>query len=185
MSCQPWFQTFTGVKFDPRKCKPYDIRIEDMAHALSLYCRFGGHTRFHYSVAQHLCLCHDHGQPGRHPDFIRERKQLLLHDGTEAYLGDVVKPLKALLPDYQRIERRLERMIMRRFGLPLNLLPEVKEIDLIALATEKRDLLVQDVSWPHVAHITPWPERIVPWPCAVAEIEFLSRFYKLWPDPHV
>jgi 5'-deoxynucleotidase YfbR-like HD superfamily hydrolase len=180
---QTWFQTFTGVKFYPLTCSAGDIRVEDIAHASSNYCRYGGHTRHFYSVAQHVCLCHDHMPQGRHPHFKMLRLQALLHDGTEGYLGDVVKPLKVLLKDYQRIERRLERIILSRYGLPTKLEPEVKEADLIALATEKRDLLYDGPIWDATKGVTPWPETIVPWQPAVAREQFLKRFFTLTKQP--
>ena len=176
--CQPWFQTFTGIKFDPRKATAKDIFIEDIGHALSQYCRFGGHTRHFYSVAQHVCLCHDYmpAQPVL-------RLQALLHDASEAYLGDVVKPLKIVLHDYLKIEKRLERIIMKRFGLPYPILPQVKHVDLDALATERRDLVRPGHVWPHIVGIEPWPETIMPWAPAVAKEQFLSRFYALAKQP--
>ncbi|MGV0949295.1 MAG: hypothetical protein ACOYB3_01390 [Azonexus sp.] len=180
---QTWFQTFTGVKFYPLTCTAGDIRIEDIAHASANYCRYGGHTRFFYSVAQHVCLCHDHmphGSTGR-PRMLR--LQALLHDGTEGYLGDVVKPLKVLLKDYQRIERRLERIIMARYGLPPTIQSEIKVADLEALATEKRDLLYDGPIWDATKGVTPWGETIVPWQPAVAKEQFLSRFYGLTHQP--
>ncbi len=180
---QSWFQTYSGVKFDPRRCGPEDIRIEDIAHASSQDCRYGGHTRYFYSVAQHCCLVHDHMPQGRHPHFKMLRLQALLHDATEAYLGDVVKPLKRLLKDYQKLERRLEIIILKRYGLPIKLEPEVKEADLIALATEKRDLLYDGPIWEATKGVVPWPEEIIPWLPAVAKEQFLKRFYALSKQP--
>jgi 5'-deoxynucleotidase YfbR-like HD superfamily hydrolase len=167
-----WFQTFTGVKFNPNEATAEDIRIQDIAHALSHYCRFGGHTIQFYSVAQHLCMCHDNVKTRS----AVVRFQALLHDASEAYLGDVVKPLKVLLKDYQKIEKRLEAVIAAKFGLPAELLPQVKEVDLVALATEKRDLLVSGPEWELVRGIEPWKFRITPWPSTVAEAEFMRRF---------
>lgn len=181
--CQTWFQTYSGVKFDPKHCGPEDIRIEDIAHALSNYPRYGGHTRHFYCVAQHVCLVHDHMHPGPHPHFKMLRLQALLHDATEAYLGDVVKPLKELLLDYKKLERRLERIILTRFGLPTKLEPEVKEADMIALATEKRDLLYDGPIWEATKGIVPWPEIVTPWQPAVAKEQFLRRYYSLVPQP--
>lgn len=176
--CPPWFQTFSGRKFNPRKATSGDIDIEDIAHALSNYCRFGGHTKHFYCVAQHCCLCHDHM-----PEQWTLRLQALLHDSPEAYLGDVVKPLKLILYDYQRIEKRLERVIMQAFSLPTDLLPQVKIADLTALATEKRDLLKDGPVWTQLIGVRPWPERISPWLPAVAKEQFLLRFYDLVPNP--
>lgn len=172
--CPPWFQTYTGRKFNPKTATAASICIEDIAHALSNYCRFGGHCKHFYSVAQHCCLCHDHVI-----DLNVIRLQTLLHDATESYMGDVVKPLKLMLPDYRRIEKRLERVIMQAFNLPLTLLPQVKHVDLVALATERRDLLKEGPEWTQLIGVKPWTERIVPWAPAVAKEQFLGRFYAL------
>lgn len=176
--CPPWFQTYSGHKFNPRTAKVGDINIEDIAHALSNYCRFGGHTRHFYSVAQHCCLCHDNM-----PANSVLRLQALLHDATEAYMGDVVKPLKLVLPDYQKIEARLEKVVMQAFGLPHALLPQVKLADLTALATEKRDLLRNGPEWVQLIGVKPWPDQITPWAPAVAKEQFLGRFYALTFNP--
>src|SRR4051812_30250690 len=80
-----WMQTFTGRQFWPVDPRADEIAIEDIARALAMTCRFGGHVRFHYSVAQHsflvsLVCSPEHALWG------------LLHDASEAYLGDVVWP---------------------------------------------------------------------------------------------
>ncbi len=176
--CPPWFQTFSGRKFDPRRATGADVNIEDIAHSHGNYCRFGGHTKHFYSVAQHVCLVHDHMPK----DDVVLRLQALLHDATEAYLGDVVKPLKLLLNDYTVFEKRLEGVIMRRYGLPHQLRPEIKLADLMALATEKRDLMKNGPVWPGLHQVPTWAERITPWAPAVAKEEFLIRFYLICDD---
>lgn len=134
-------QTATGGLIKLKKPRPQDINIQDIALALSRICRFGGHLRAdldHYSVAQHSMLVADHCSP-------RNKAVALLHDAAEAYLGDVISPLKKLLLGYKMLEHNFNRAIGERFNLgnALNELPdEVKHNDLRALATERRDLMI-------------------------------------------
>ncbi len=129
-----WIQTYTGKKFDLADPQPDMVCIEDISHALSHLCRYTGHSRAFYSVAQHSILVASH--------LPREiALQGLLHDATEAYVGDVSWPLKQLLPEYKVIEQRVWRVIADKFGLPEELDPRVKEMDGILLMAEKRELL--------------------------------------------
>ena len=155
--------------FDLLKPAESVILIEDIAHALSNICRFTGQT-YLYSVAQHSVLVSylvppEHALAG------------LLHDAAEAYVGDVSSPLKALLPDYQAIETRIERAVLARFDLPYPLPPCVKEADLIALATEKRDLWEKlEGEWGSLAGIDPIMPRILPIPPSLSYEIFMKRF---------
>jgi hypothetical protein len=82
-----WMQTFTGRAFYPLDPRPEDIDPVDIAHALSLICRYGGHSSRFYSVAEH-CVLMSHAVAPEHALWA------LLHDATEAYLGDMIRPLK-------------------------------------------------------------------------------------------
>lgn len=127
-----FFTTFSGIKFYPLDPRPEEILIEDVAHALSLICRYGGHSRTFYSVAQHSCLVSDHL-----PD---EFKFIgLMHDATEAYLGDMVRPLKKQMPEYCNIEDKLWLVIAEKWGLPQIIPDIVKRHDNMALVAEFRD----------------------------------------------
>lgn len=129
-----WIQTFTGLRFDLLDPQPDQICIEDIAHALSQLCRFTGHTMYFYSVAQHSLLV---------SQLVKPTLALvaLLHDAPEAYIGDVSSPLKALLPDYKKIEYGIWLAIANKFDLPHVLPDEVKHADLVALMTERRDMM--------------------------------------------
>lgn len=165
-----WMQTWTGVRFYPLDPRPEDIRIEDIAHALARVCRFGGHVREFYSVAQHSLLV---------SEAVPRELALdgLLHDATEAYLGDVVKPLKVNLPEYVAVERRLEAMIADKYGLVHPQPSKVHDADLRALFAERRDLFDIHVDWGW--RMQPLPVVIRPWAPAVAEREFLAAFERL------
>lgn len=140
-----WIQTFTGKKIDFLRVRPEDIDPRDIAHSLSLMCRFNGHVMYPYSIAQHSMEVLK-----RLPfnfnffDFRDNRLWALLHDAAEAYLGDVTKPLKTLLadsrvvpgPSYSDLESAFETAIAKRFDLPLPIPKEVKWADAYALRDE-------------------------------------------------
>lgn len=129
-----WIQTYTGRKFDLIAPTADMICLRDIAHALAHLCRFTGHTKRFYSVAEHSIWVSQR-VPAEHA------LSGLLHDATEAYLGDVSTPLKSLLPDYKLMEQRLWHVIADKYGVPRALPDCVKQADLCALVTERRDLL--------------------------------------------
>lgn len=104
----------------------------------------------------------------------------LLHDAHEAYVGDMATPLKDLVPDYRAIEARAWEAVAMRFGLDPVLPPCVKRADIIALATERRDLLPRDGRvWQVLENVVPRFERIEPLTPAAAEALFLSRYREI------
>lgn len=128
-----WIQTYSGKRFDFMDPDPESIDIEDIAQALSMQCRYNGHIRSFYSVAEHSV----HVAALMSNPF--ERFPALLHDAAEAYIGDMVSPLKRMMPEYKEIERRVESAIRRRFNL-IPMPEEVKLRDLQMLIVEKHAL---------------------------------------------
>lgn len=113
--------TYTGKMFDPIAPEPGKIDVRDMAHALSLLCRANGHFPTFYSVAQHCIACAR--EAGARGWSRRVQLGCLLHDGSEAYLSDVTRPVKKVLPAYLEIEKPLQDVIWDRYLEP-SLTPE-------------------------------------------------------------
>lgn len=166
-----WIQTYTGKAFDPLHPEAEALDVVDVAHSLALQCRFNGHCRVFYSVAEHSVRVSLAVPPGL-------ALWGLLHDATEAYVGDLPRPIKHRLPDYQAAEERLMRLVAERFGLVWPMPPEVVEADTRLLATEARDLMAPPPA-PWGIGVGPLPERIVPWPAEEAERAFLARYAEL------
>ena len=111
--------TFSKINFTPLEPKIEDIKIEDIAHALSLMCRANGHYSEFYSVGAHCLNCYDEAVARR--ETPRIRMACLLHDASEAYLSDITRPVKKNLEKYMEIEERLQNMIYEKYvGQPLN-----------------------------------------------------------------
>ena len=177
---RPDILTHSGQYFDFINPQNNEFRINDIAHALSNVCRFAGHTREFYSVAQHSVLVARYVMRHAAPaDIIDFGRSALLHDAAEAYLGDITRPLKQLLPDYKVIEARTEAALCSAFGivLPLKI---VKHADLVLLATEQRDLMPpHSDEWMLIAGIEPLPEVINPWYPEKACREFMAMWDEL------
>lgn len=170
----PTILTSQGTYFDFEHPERSEINAEIIAHALSNICRFTGHCKRFYSVAQHAVLV----SKVVPPEFAY---QALHHDDAEAFVGDMASPLKKLLPGYKEIERRVEAEIFRRFGLPEKLAPDVKRADLIMLRTEQRDLMsIKGGLWTSLHGIDPVEEwGIDPLPPAAAKALYLERHAEL------
>ena len=101
--------TYTGKRIDPMNPDSSAIDIKDIAHALSLICRGGGHSRFFFSVAQHSINC---AKEGVERGFDRDDvMMILLHDASEAYMSDLVRPIKRRMPSYSEAEEKLQNLI--------------------------------------------------------------------------
>ncbi len=129
--------TSTGIRFDVLKPDPNAIHLEDIAHALSHLCRFGGHCRSFYSVAEHSTLVAKAVRV-RHEDDLGLARWALLHDASEAYVVDVPRPAKRQLPQYQEMEDAIQQAVAKRFNLPWPMPEEVHRADTDLLALELR-----------------------------------------------
>ncbi|HFY9979920.1 TPA: HD family hydrolase [Serratia marcescens] len=171
----PYIRTHSGHHFYYQAISQDAIEIDDIAQALSNICRFAGHLDDFYSVAQHSVLVSRLVPP-------ELALEALLHDASEAYCQDIPAPLKALLPDYRDIESSVDNAIRSLFGLPLEHSPVVKRADLVMLATERRDLGIDDGDkWDILDGIAPTDEfAIHPLNPRQARQLFIARFNELW-----
>ena len=178
-----WIQTYSGGVFhilDPRQ---EEINIKDIGHSLAMQCRFTGHVRHFYSIAEHSVL----------GSFLVPKEhalRFLMHDASEAYIADINRPLKhftgvgkAYLPVEANIQDAIhEKFHLQRFDHDCTA-PEpkcIKEADNAMLYAEKEQLL-PPMDWGNK-----WGPDEVPalvkircWAPEVAEVEFLHRFYEL------
>lgn len=183
-----WMQTFTGRQFYPLDPRSEDVDIVDIAHALSMLCRYNGHVQRFYSVAEH-CVHLSHAVAPEHALWA------LLHDATEAYVGDMIRPLKRSIPEYVAVEDVVMAAIATRFNLFVThwtkrqtspfegrmlpaMPPEVKAADTAILLNEREALLSEPPR--------PWSTDggrldvvIEAWDPARAKYEYLARFSEL------
>lgn len=170
--------TFTNHRMSPAGPKAGDIRIVDIAHALSMLPRANGHFRCFFSVAQHSLNCSYEGEARGYSK--RLQLMLLLHDASEAYLADVPRPVKFNLPDYLAVENRLEQMIYDTYGLGRVVKEEQKIIDEVDTA-----FMYYEFERLHVGGGYQVPYKLTKaWPLleqnmAEVEEEFITRFRSL------
>lgn len=168
-----WIATYTNKQFYPLSPRIEDIDIIDMSHALSNLCRFTGHCRKFYSVAQHSVLVSQNCKP-------EHALYGLTHDLSEAYLTDFSSPIKRTeeFAFYRKVERNLQAMIYKKFGLECEEPADVKEADLRVLATESRDLMnATSMKWPGLPE--PYEFTIEPMVPEQAKELFMARFREL------
>ncbi len=178
-----WIQTYSGKAAHLLNPVPSEIDIEDIAHALSMICRFTGHVHTFYSVAQHSVLV---------AELLPESMQLqgLLHDGHEAFIGDISSPLKRTLKDNgarevcHQLQEGFDFAIYRALGIPLptrTTKQAIHDADLAMLMAERRDLMKPArpfKAWnAELEALTPAPNLIEPWSQADAKAEFLRLFH--------
>jgi hypothetical protein len=165
-------QMHSGKMIDLLNPDPYNLNVNDIAHALALLCRFGGHCKEFYSVANHSVLISINVP-------AEDALAGLMHDASEAYCQDLVGPLKAHVPAYSDIEAGLWEAIAWRYKLPVELPQSVKDMDLILLATEKRDVIAVDNHWDCVSQVTPLKQRIHPLSMKASYVVFVNQFHSL------
>jgi len=175
----PYLQTVSGRWVNPFDPDPEQLDPGDIARALANQCRFGGHSRVFYSVAQHSVivsrLVEERG--GDAEDVFAA----LMHDASEAYLGDMPHPLKHRSPlgaAFMEAEQHLEDAIRARFGIRAGV-PEIKRADRALLATERRAFSAESWHWPELEGVEPLDLELEAWPPDSAAEEFATRFAEL------
>lgn len=135
-----YIETYGGNRVDILLPDPAQITVEDIAHALAHVPRFAGHTKRFYSVAAHSI-----NVARLVPD--EHKLQALLHDATEAYLGDMPTPFKRVFGEYRAAEERLWKAIAQKFNVPVELHKSVKQADGVMLMTERDELKPHNGWW--------------------------------------
>jgi hypothetical protein len=180
-----WIQTFTGKRFRPLAAVAADVDVRDIAHALALKCRFNGHCRVFYSVAEHSV------RVSRLLETEGRKLALwgLMHDAGEAYLADLGGPIKNVfhvhhagiaggVETFGEAEDRLLDVIAQALGFDPVDYSAVRTADLRMLMTEARDVMGGAIENWHVSEL-PIEERIEPWNWERAEAAFLERWREL------
>jgi uncharacterized protein len=178
-----YIATASGKQFFLLEPRLEDVDIVDIAHALSMQCRWTGHCKFHYSVAQHSYYCSFLG-----PD--NEAFDRLMHDAPEAYIGDLNRPLKHYTEAgvaYRRQEETIQKVIAERFGYSVIEPPSVKTADNLMLYTEKKQIMgytfdeAKDADEVvRTAKEETAPILIEQWSPSHAKTMFLKRFEELY-----
>ena len=175
----PYLQTVSGRWVNPFDPDPDQIELGDISRALANQCRFGGHCRTFYSVAQHCVIVSEliEAQGGSAEDALAA----LMHDAAEAYLGDLPHPIKhrsRLGAAFREAEQPLERTIRNRFAIA-NSSAAIKVIDRALLATERRAFSAERWDWPELAGVEPLDLKLEAWSPDDAAEAFLARFEEL------
>ena len=175
----PYLQTVSGRWVNPFDPDPAQFDAGDIARALANQCRFGGHSRVFYSVAQH-CVIVSRVVEERGGD-IEDVFAALMHDAGEAYLGDMPHPLKHRSPlgaAFRSAEARLEEAIRDRFKIKADV-PEIKRVDRALLATERRAFSAEVWHWPELDDVEPLDLELTAWSPDEAADEFAKRYAEL------
>ena len=179
MSEEPYIITYTGNKICPANPDPEQVCIEDIAHSLAYKCRFNGHTKYYFSVAQHSIIV---------SNFCSHKLYGLLHDAAEAYLSDVATTVKHLFPTMRYAEEILQETINYKFGLDVDseVRNQTKLVDKAVLLLEWNALMDNPNRIPLAVDMTGVPE--LHWQLngyfmpVEAERVFLKRFKELYNE---
>jgi 5'-deoxynucleotidase YfbR-like HD superfamily hydrolase len=171
----PYLQTVSGRWVNPFDPDPEQLDIGDIARALANQCRFGGHCRVFYSVAQHSVIVSELVEQ-RGGD-VEDVFAALMHDASEAYLGDMPHPLKHRSPlgaAFKDAEDHLEAALRQHFAIKPDV-PEIKRADRALLATERRAFSDERWHWPELEGVEPLDLELTAMSPDEAQRAFLAR----------
>ena len=175
-----WLQTFSGHRVSVMNPQTSQIHLGDIGYALAKQCRFNGHCDQFYSVAEHSVRGSVLAEEMCNKDAARE---FLMHDATEAYLGDLIRPVKRMIPQFEDIEQGFWKAISDKFSLPYVHSEEVHYLDNVMVTWEKRDMLPFSEEWPNLPDINHLSLPIIrAWRWEDAFDEFQTRFLELFPE---
>jgi hypothetical protein len=177
-----WFQTFTGRRFPINHPKPELVDIVDIAHALAHICRYGGHCRRFYSVAEHSVMIATYARDVEHRSKAQVR-HALLHDAAEAYTGDIKRPVKNAVPAIRQAVRKVEAVVAGALGIPIDKPQWLVDLDTRIVADEKTALLGHPrdgTLWGHEARgILPLGMTVHGWVPEHAKAYFLNFYQEI------
>lgn len=169
-ACPNGLLTNSKVVFNVLDPNPNDLRLEDIAHALSNLCRYGGHCPQFYSVAQHAVLC------SHFPGTVNQKLKFLHHDDSEAFLVDMPRPIKKNLSQYIDIEERLQAIIFPWLGLEYPFTDDIHHVDEAMLRIEYKAFFWEESDYTHEKELKSEFEF---WSPQEAKIKYLNRHQEL------
>ena len=165
--------TSSGQKYWPFDPRPEEVEIDVIAHHLAMKCRWAGAVREFYSVAEHSFWCSTLVPP-------EDALDALLHDASEAYNGDLIRPMKydpSFAEPFMRIERLSEIAIALRFQIGHPRPPSVKAADDAMGAAERDQLITHHGEWTGINYpVPPAPVTVECWSPRIAKVKFLTRY---------
>jgi hypothetical protein len=181
-----WIETYDGGSFSFDNPQASVVRIRDIAVSLSRIPRFNGHSKFHYTVGQH-CVLMEIALRKTYPATPLERLHILLHDASEAYTGDMCRPLKYTkgLEGFRIIEKIIQATIYEKLDLPQPTTQDnelVHEYDNRMLRTEAENLMVRIEEWRSLIAFSPLPVRVRRWSERKVRRCFLSAYVSALKD---
>lgn len=176
-----WIATFSGARFYYRAAGPHPIILVDVAHALAMTCRYGGHTQRFYSVAEHACILADytfnhmgHLFPGRR-ELAAAALDILHHDDPEFVIGDIPTPFKKMLPIVKRFETTVDRAVAKTFGTQYPHPTWLKDLDSRILEDEWEQCMTPETNCAPAHRLKPLGVRLHFWSPDYAKHYFIER----------